>query len=248
MSLKMKIIIVVGAALALIAAFAIYVMVIESDAPDERVGNHPPHAMIEAPTEVILSQPAVFSGEESYDDDGDDLTYFWEFHDGTNTTGPVVEHTYTEYYRNVDEDTHKVNLTVSDGEYEDTAIVSVTVVPQPESDPATIGLVSDRPLGLLYTLYIVSVTQGDSHIENITYTLVSSSTSETLANGTVSEVNKPYSSSGPINYKGNYDDHMEEPLEWFTIDSEALNATEGDYFYLYHIPTGIKMGQCQLSG
>ena len=249
MILRMKITIAVGIALTIIAAFAIYVMVIESDAPYNRMGNHPPHAMINAPSEVTLSQAAVFSGEGSYDDDEDKLTYFWEFDDGTNTTGLVVEHTFTIYHGDLELDTHKVNLTVSDGEYEDKTQVAVTVVIPDEVKPPEVLLSShlDPLYGKTYVVEVNYISEGDANINNISFSLVSAETDEELTNGTVSEVNNPYRSVGPINYKGNYDEYM-ETLEGFTIESEAFNATEGDTFYLYHIPTGIKMGQCQLSG
>lgn len=248
MILRTKITIAVVSALMIIAAFAIYVMVIESDVPV--IGNHPPRAVIDAPSEVILSQPAVFSGEGSYDDDGDKLTYFWEFDDGSNTTGPVVEHTFTVYFGNVDDDTHMVNLTVSDGEYEDSTQVAVTVIIPKEAKPPEVLLSSSVYSGLdgiTYLLKVDYISEGDANIKNISYSLVSTETGEELANGTVSKINQPLPASDPVSYKNNYDDYM-ETLEWFTIDSEALNATEGDMFYLYHVPTGIKMSQCQLSG
>jgi len=241
----MKIIIAVGTALAVIAAFAIYVMMEGTDAPV--IGNQPPRAMIDAPSEVILSQPAVFSGEGSYDDDGDELTYFWEFDDGTNTTGPVVEHTYTEYFGNVDDDWHWVNLTVSDGEYEDSVSVTVTVViPKEEKPPEVIlfpSIRSDPIYGITYVVEVKYISEGDANINNITYSIVSAETGDELANGTVQEADES-SLDAPVSYLNNWDDYM-ETYEYFRILSEPLKTGGGDYFYLTHNPTGIKMGECQ---
>jgi len=249
--LRTKMTIAVGCALAIIASFAIYVMVIDNDA--SVFGNHPPHAVIDAPSEVIHSQPAVFSAEGSYDDDGDKLTYFWEFDDGTNTTGPVVEHTYTEYFGNLDDDKHQVNLTVSDGEYEDTISVYVAVViPQGEKPPDVLlsSSIYSGLDGITYLVEVEHISEGDANIKNIAYSIVSAETDEELANGTVLEADesaKNLNTDAPVTYLGNGDEYM-EIVEYFRILSEPLKATDGDYFYLYHIPTGIKMGQCQLEG
>lgn len=37
---------------------------------------------------------AVFDGTRSYDPDGDELRYFWDFGDGNHREGPIVVHTY----------------------------------------------------------------------------------------------------------------------------------------------------------
>jgi PKD repeat protein len=52
---------------------------------------------------------AVLDGRESYDPDGDQLTYIWDLGDGTTAAGPVVQHAYAK------PGVYTVQLTVSDG-------------------------------------------------------------------------------------------------------------------------------------
>jgi hypothetical protein len=51
-----------------------------------------------------------FNASGSLDLDGDELTYTWDFGDGTTSNGSVVDHQYTD-----DEKTYQLWLTVSDG-------------------------------------------------------------------------------------------------------------------------------------
>lgn len=61
--------------------------------------------------------PAIitFDGSQSVDVNGDELTYTWDFGDGTTGTGSITNHTYTR------EGSYHVTLTVSDGELSSTA-------------------------------------------------------------------------------------------------------------------------------
>jgi hypothetical protein len=52
-----------------------------------------------------------FNASGSIDLDEDNLTYSWDFGDGTNATGSVVNHSYTD-----DQNTYQLWLTVSDGQ------------------------------------------------------------------------------------------------------------------------------------
>ena len=54
-----------------------------------------------------------FNASATLDLDGDSLTYEWDFRDGTNASGAVVNHAYAEGKEN-----YQVYLTVSDGEAE----------------------------------------------------------------------------------------------------------------------------------
>jgi len=58
---------------------------------------------------VNVSENVLFNASASYDPDGDTLTYFWNFDDGTNSTSILVTHNYSAM------GTYEVTLTVRDG-------------------------------------------------------------------------------------------------------------------------------------
>ncbi len=86
----------VDAALAVDAAFAYQ-------------NNTPPVAVASSyPTQGEAPLTVSFDGSESYDIDGQIVSYYWDFADGTGDNGEIVSHTYTE------EETYNVSLTVTD--------------------------------------------------------------------------------------------------------------------------------------
>ena len=70
---------------------------------------------------VDIDENITFNATETYDVDGDELKYTWDFDDGNTGEGPVVTHNYSK------KGTYQVTLTVSDGKLEDTVKITVTV-------------------------------------------------------------------------------------------------------------------------
>jgi PKD repeat protein len=59
--------------------------------------NRPPVPYLAASATFIdVGEEVIFSGNESVDKDGEIKRYFWDFGDGTNTTGKYVTHEYEE--------------------------------------------------------------------------------------------------------------------------------------------------------
>lgn len=121
--------------------------IIEKPTPGEsntRKENHAPVAKAGSDQEVFVGEEAVFSGEESNDEDGDDLIFSWDFGDGAIGSGEEVSHTYT------NAGTYTVTLIVSDGELENSDTLTIKVnkivysdkilinefLPDPEGDDA----------------------------------------------------------------------------------------------------------------
>ena len=87
--------------------------------------NRAPLADAGGPYAGEINVAITFDGSQSYDADGDTLTYIWNFDDNTPpATGMQVTHTYAA------EGTYEVSLTVEDGRGgTDTASVEVVVLP-----------------------------------------------------------------------------------------------------------------------
>jgi PKD repeat protein len=88
--------------------------------------NTPPTAVISEPTMLSsfeTNQTVNFAGYQSFDPDDDDLSYDWDFGDGS-------EHTHEENttHRYTAEGIYFIQLTVSDGVYNDTDSVLISIV------------------------------------------------------------------------------------------------------------------------
>jgi len=72
---------------------------------------------------VDIDENITFDASETFDVDSDTLSFSWDFDDGPTSTKSVVTHSYAV------SGTYTVTLTVSDGEFEDSATSMVTVRP-----------------------------------------------------------------------------------------------------------------------
>ena len=71
--------------------------------------NRPPVAnFTESAETAYVGEPITFNATESYDPDGIIASYFWDFGDGTNATGVIVDHSYA------NNGTYTVTLIVTD--------------------------------------------------------------------------------------------------------------------------------------
>jgi PKD repeat protein len=68
-----------------------------------------------------VGEIVTFNGSSSSDPDGNVLTYLWDFGDGQTGSGVNAMHTYNKAGQ------YAVSLTVSDGQYSDTAYAQVVV-------------------------------------------------------------------------------------------------------------------------
>ncbi|KKQ61435.1 MAG: alpha amylase [Candidatus Falkowbacteria bacterium GW2011_GWC2_38_22] len=74
--------------------------------------NHAPLVSFDFPTEVDSGKPVLFDSSDTADEDGDQLSFFWDFGDGATNTLAIAEHTY---FR---EGAFTVSLKVDDGKTE----------------------------------------------------------------------------------------------------------------------------------
>jgi DNA-binding beta-propeller fold protein YncE/PKD repeat protein len=125
--------------------------------------QRPPVADPDGPYAAGEGEEILFDDTQSYDPDGDPLSYAWEFGDGTTLPGPVPTHAY------LDEGVYTASLTVTDPlGGQDTATTVVTV----HNRPPTVYAGLDRRVdeGALLSLEGVSFNDpglADTHSAGI---------------------------------------------------------------------------------
>lgn len=82
--------------------------------------NTPPVAIIEGPDSGEVGRNLTFDAKHSFDNDGDMLTYLWNFGDGATSIEKRYGHVFAE------PDTYKVKLTITDSR-ETTAVATLMV-------------------------------------------------------------------------------------------------------------------------
>lgn len=106
---------------------------ISGQGPAESPRGRPPVADVGIPDDGSVGAPVSFDGSGSLDEDGDSLTYSWDFGDGSTGTGVSPSHTYNAA------GTYSVSLVVNDGHQDsnpDTTTVSITSTNQtPVANP-----------------------------------------------------------------------------------------------------------------
>ena len=84
--------------------------------------NRAPIAVLASSPYITLNESITFDATTSHDADGDELSYEWDFGDGTVSTQAVIEHQYTQ------EGEYTVTLKVFDGEAYSEQVESTVVV------------------------------------------------------------------------------------------------------------------------
>ncbi len=128
-------------------------------------GNSSPNAVATAsPTSGLLPLEVAFDASQSTDADGDNLTYTWNFGDGTTATGISTTHTFTV------QDNYNVVLTVSDGELTDEAILTISAGVVVVNDPPVADLTTDITSGNIpLTVHFDASSSSDPNSDALTY-------------------------------------------------------------------------------
>jgi PKD repeat protein len=87
---------------------------------------------------VNVFEPAYFDGSNSYDPDGSNISYEWDFGDGSTNTGMKSSHVYKKV------GFYKVSLTVGDGNYSSTSSMNIIVISYKPHPPMADGGLSQE--------------------------------------------------------------------------------------------------------
>jgi len=164
------------------------------------------------PEYPYVSETVTFNASSSYDPDGSIVTYFWDFGDGTNATGEITTHIYT------DDGTYTVTITVTDNDgLSDITSKGITVLNRPPiatftesaetvytSEPITFNASDSYDLdGSIVSYYwdfgdgtnATSIAVGHSYADDGNYTITLTITDDDeatdLASATKSVLNRP---------------------------------------------------------
>ncbi|TPN88810.1 lytic polysaccharide monooxygenase [Aquimarina algicola] len=96
------------------------------DFGSDPVPNRPPDAKFSFDNGRCGGSNVTFSAADSFDPDGDDLTYIWDFGDGTTAEGIEVSHTYSGL------ENATVTLTVSDAEFSSGIVETISLLVDPD--------------------------------------------------------------------------------------------------------------------
>ena len=188
-----------------------------------------PVADVGGPYYGVVDEIITFDGSNSHDPDGGNITFWeWDFGDGTNGTGEIVEH----IYRNPG--TYMATLTVTDDE--DTKAsnkftVSITQPNRPPSMPILIGNTS----GTKNTSYQYDVLSVDLDNDTIKYTIdwddgTTPDVSNPLPNGTKYIAFHSWASAGRYTVTITADDNKTITKNETKIFIDAKNV--GDIGYI----------------
>jgi len=133
--------------------------------PDEgNISNHAPtaNAFPGEPYQGFVNSEMIFDGSHSYDLDGNIVSWHWDFGDGTNETGEIVTHVYSNI------GSYKVTLIVTD---DDNATDSYSTMASiiPPSKPPTDPIVNGTKIGHKNTEYMYTAVSTDFDNDTIRY-------------------------------------------------------------------------------
>jgi len=216
------------------------------DGNDDGGKNLQPHASFWFPRSVYVDEVVTFDASNSTDPEDMIERYTWNFGDGSNGSGMIVQHSYNRsgYY--------VIGLTVEDaGGRIDTEHDSITVSEREVVDPALqapMAVLLCRKIDTIpgrekYVVTVMNVTGENTGIGLINYTLLDGMDFSILHNGTL--VNASEDRDGPVVYT-TMDDVLSDG-DFFTISPEMISGLkDGDVFRLDFGPTGDAVGACLL--
>ena len=150
-----------------------YQINLKLDATNIPIGVLPVASFTYAPSEPVVAETLTFNATDSYDPDGETVSYTWDFGDGTTGSGMIVTHTYATA------GTYTVTLTVTDDDgLTNTTTSAVTVSRTTLDIEVDVGSIHFR--GEMAEFYVLVSSMGEPVDADISATLY-------YSNGTLHE-------------------------------------------------------------
>lgn len=127
----------------------------------ESLPNTAPEAVAGVDVTTSTGVSVAFSAEDSTDGEGDELTYSWDFGDGSSGAGEEITHTYSAA------GTYTVTLMANDGALTDTDSLVATVISPTYSDALVINEFLPDPAGADTTAEFIELFNTGSESVNL---------------------------------------------------------------------------------
>jgi len=115
------------------------------------------------PYEGLVDEEITFNGSSSYDPDGEIVEWFWDFGDGTNVTGEIITHSYS------NAGIYLVGLLVTDDDGAEDCYMTKIVIRHPNRPPTDPIVNYSISPNITNTKYIFTVMSTDPDGDNISY-------------------------------------------------------------------------------
>jgi len=227
--------------------------------PDEgNVSNHAPtaNAFPGEPYQGFVNSEITFDGSHSYDLDGDIVSWYWDFGDGSNKTGETVTHIYSS------PGSYKVILTVTDDDGATDSYSTVAKIIQSDNPP-TDPIVNGTKIGHKNTEYLYTAVSIDFDNNTIRYIFdwddgANITMTSFFENGTIGNATHNWTEAGVYVVKVSAEDEtnvtsntteimvlidvdiefIDDEIKGYLIDYEK----DGIYTVFYNNETGEKIG------
>ena len=172
--------------------------------PEGPTNNNPVAKIIVSDIIEFVDTNITFDGSESYDPDGDGLTYKWNFYDEVTFNGKIIEYSFSK------SGIYSITLTVSDGKGgkdSDSVNIEIITANYAPDDPVVTGPTKGK-ININYTFTAIAIDKNDDNISyNFDWNDSKTTKTDFIPNGTKTIQNHSWISSGKYIIKINATDN-----------------------------------------
>ena len=172
--------------------------------PEGPTNNNPVAKIIVSDIIEFVDTNITFDGSESYDPDGDGLTYKWNFYDEVTLNEKIIEYSFSK------SGIYSITLTVSDGKGgkdSDSVNIEIITANYAPDDPVVTGPTKGK-ININYTFTAIAIDKNDDNISyNFDWNDSKTTKTDFIPNGTKTIQNHSWISSGKYIIKINATDN-----------------------------------------